>query len=191
LTTTFRKSTRKRPLIGAQVRRLRTAQGLTLAQVSASCGLNVGYLSQIETDKASPSLETLSAISETLDVPLHWLLASAAPPPKIVRKHERGIEPADQGRHIEIVDGGFARMVRVVEGVIPPGVRLANLIDSGEEHHLILEGSLRVSQGEFEAVLEPGDYLVWDGTFPHEAENIGDTTCRLLIITPGPTATKS
>ncbi len=184
-----RRPARKRPLIGAQVRRLRTAQGLTLAQVSAGCGLNVGYLSQIETDKASPSLETLSALSDTLDVPLHWLLASAAPQPKVVRRHDRPVEWAEHGRSIEIVDGGFARMVRIVEGVIPAGVLLADLVDSGEEHHVILEGTLRVRQGDFETILEAGDYVVWDGTFPHEAENIGDSVCRLLIITPGPTST--
>lgn len=189
MSTATQKTPRKRPLIGAQVRRLRTVKGLTLAQVSASCGLNVGYLSQIETDKASPSLETLSALSETLDVPLHWLLASAAPQPKVVRQQERPVEWAEHGRRIEVVDGGFGRMVRIVEGVIPAGVLLANLIDSGEEHHVILEGTLRVRQGEFEAILEPGDYVVWDGTFPHEAENIGESVCRLLVITPGPAST--
>ncbi|MGE3799148.1 MAG: cupin domain-containing protein, partial [Thermomicrobiales bacterium] len=90
------------------------------------------------------------------------------------------------GKRIEIVDGGFARIVRIVEGIIPPGVHSKDLIDSGEEHHLVLEGQLRVRQGDFETVLNPGDYLVWDGSFPHEAENTGDTPCRLLIITPGP-----
>ncbi len=184
--STQRKQTRKRPLIGAQVRKLRTAQGLTLAQVSANCGLNVGYLSQIETDKASPSLETLSALSEALDVPLHWFLTSAAPPPRVMRKADREIEWTAYGKSIEIVDGGYARTVRIVEGVIPPGVFSPDLIDSGEEHHIILEGQLRVRQGEFETTLYTGDYLVWDGAFPHEAENTGEGQCRLLVITPGP-----
>ncbi|MBX3070759.1 MAG: helix-turn-helix domain-containing protein [Thermomicrobiales bacterium] len=181
-----RKTNRKRPLIGAQVRKLRTAQGLTLAQVSATCGLNIGYLSQIETDKASPSLETLFALSEALDVPLHWFLTSAAPPPRVVRKADREIEWTAYGKAIEIVDGGFARTVRIVEGIIPPGVFSPDLIDSGEEHHIILEGELRVRQGDFETTLYAGDYLVWDGTFPHEAENTGPGPCRLLVITPGP-----
>ena len=74
--------TRRRPLVGAQVRKLRTDRGLTLAQVGERTGLNVGYLSQVETDKASPSLETLAAIADSFDVPIAWLLMDAAPPPR-------------------------------------------------------------------------------------------------------------
>ena len=47
---------RRRPAVGVQVKRWRTERGLTLANVADRTGLNVGYLSQIENDKASPSL---------------------------------------------------------------------------------------------------------------------------------------
>ncbi|HLO36174.1 MAG TPA: helix-turn-helix transcriptional regulator, partial [Candidatus Deferrimicrobium sp.] len=47
---------RRPPAVGRQVRRWRTERGLTLARVAEAAGLNVGYLSQIENDKASPSL---------------------------------------------------------------------------------------------------------------------------------------
>ena len=46
------------PAVGRQIRRWRTERGLTLASVAERSGLNVGYLSQIENDKASPSLES-------------------------------------------------------------------------------------------------------------------------------------
>src|SRR4028119_2114031 len=80
---------RRRPLVGAQIRRLRTDLGLTLAQIGEQTGLNVGYLSQVETDKASPSLETLAALADALEVPIAWLLVEATPPPKVVRKADR------------------------------------------------------------------------------------------------------
>jgi mannose-6-phosphate isomerase-like protein (cupin superfamily) len=60
--------------------------------------------------------------------------------------------------------------------------------DAGEEHHLVLEGTIRLRQGDFVTDLGPGDYLVWDGCFPHQAENTGDGPARVLIITPGPSA---
>ena len=60
--------------------------------------------------------------------------------------------------------------------------------DAGEEHHLVLEGTIRLRQGDFVTELGPGDYLVWDGCFPHQAENTGESPARLLIITPGPSA---
>ena len=83
---------RRRPLVGAQIRRLRTDRGLTLAQVGELADLNVGYLSQVENDKASPSLETLAAIADVFEVPITWLLVDAAPAPRIVRQHERRVQ---------------------------------------------------------------------------------------------------
>ena len=92
------------------------------------------------------------------------------------------------GIRLEEVDGGFARGLRIVEGMAPPGSSSGLMSDAGEEHHLVLEGTIRLRQGDFVTELGPGDYLVWDGCFPHQAENTGDTPARVLIITPGPSA---
>jgi transcriptional regulator with XRE-family HTH domain len=177
---------RRRPAVGARVRQLRTERRLTLTQVAQQTGLNVGYLSQVETDKASPSLETLAAIADAFDVPITWLLVDDAPPPHLVRKADRPVRSISDRAQLEVVDGGFARQLRIVEISGPPGHRTMLKTDTGEEHHLVLEGHIRLRQGPFEAVLGPGDYLVWDGGFPHEAEMVGNEPARILIITPGP-----
>ena len=182
-----RQRTRRRPLVGARIRRLRTDRGLTLSQMGDRTGLNVGYLSQIETDKASPSLETLAALADALEVPISWCLEDAAPPPRLVRARERRAE-THEGLRVEEVDGGHARNLRVVEAILAPGARTSLKTDAGEEHHLVLSGTIRLRQGAFTADLAPGDYVVWDGTFPHEGENIGGEPTRVLIITAGPSA---
>jgi transcriptional regulator with XRE-family HTH domain len=176
---------RRRPLVGARIRALRTDRGLTLSQVGASAGLNVGYLSQVETDKASPSLETLAALADALDVPITWLLVDVAPKPQVVRAGERRGQEEAPGLRTEEVDGGHARRLRIVEAIGQPGARSSIMTDAGEEHHVVLEGRLRLRQGDFETELGPGDYLVWDGSFPHEAEVVGDVPARALIVTPG------
>ena len=48
--------TRRRLPVGGQSADGGSSRGLTLAAVAERSGLNVGYLSQIENDKASPSL---------------------------------------------------------------------------------------------------------------------------------------
>jgi len=179
---------RRRPLVGAQIRRFRTDRALTLAQVGERTGLNVGYLSQIETDKASPSLETLAALAEAFAVPISWLLVDAAPPPRVVRRADRRTENAAPDLRLEEVDGGHARNLHIIEAAVAPGARSDLMSDAGEEHHLVLEGRVRLPQGAFSAELGPGDYLVWDGSFPHQAANIGDQPARVLIITAGSSA---
>ncbi len=39
----------------------------------------MGYLSQIENDKASPSLESLAALAEAIEVPITWFLLDWTP----------------------------------------------------------------------------------------------------------------
>src|SRR4249919_2147963 len=94
---------RRRPAVGAQVKRWRTDRGMTLATVAERTGLNVGYLSQIENDKASPSLACLASIGDALEVPIAWFLIDEVPPPQVVRSAERTVRRADLGR-IELVD---------------------------------------------------------------------------------------
>jgi transcriptional regulator with XRE-family HTH domain len=173
-----------RPLVGAQIRRLRIDRGMTLAEVANSTGLNVGYLSQVETDKASPSLETLASIAGALEVPLTWFFADSSFPPLVVRGKDRKSRDSF-GASVELVDGGIPRSLRIIEASLTHGGKTTLHSHPGEEHHVVLSGRVRLAQGNFSVELGPGDYLVWDATLPHTAEQIGDDPARVLIVTPG------
>jgi transcriptional regulator with XRE-family HTH domain len=176
---------RRRPQVGAQVRRRRRERGLTLSQVSEATGLNIGYLSQVENDKASPSLETLAALAEALDVPIAWFLLDQSVAPRVVRASERPKRrmPRNQGAMTQ-VDGGIARDVAIFEGVMPPGSRTGSHAHPGDEHHVILSGRVRITQGESVIEAGAGDYVLLDGTLPHDAESIGTEPARLIIVYP-------
>jgi transcriptional regulator with XRE-family HTH domain len=172
---------RKPPAVGAQIRRWRAERGLTLAKVAQSAGLNVGYLSQIENDKASPSLACLSAIGAALDVPVAWFLVDEARAPEVVRAADRRWRVAENGRASR-VDGRGASDISIVEVEAKPGSSAGLHSHPGDEHHLILAGHYRMIQGQHVVELGPGDYLRWDGLIPHDAELLGDEPGRMLII---------
>ena len=176
---------RKRPLVGGQIRRRRRDRGLTLAAVAELTGLNIGYLSQVENDKASPSLETLSSLAAALDVPIAWFLLDSSIGPRLVRASERPKRqlPGASGGMTQ-VDGGIAREIAIFEGIIPSGIRTGFHAHPGDEHHIVLSGRLRITQGESVVEAGPGDYVLLDGTLPHDAETIGDEPVRLLIVYP-------
>src|SRR4051812_26307725 len=182
---------RGRPAVGPQVRYWRRRRGLTLAQVAERAGMNGGYLSQVENDKASPSLETLAAVGAALDVPITWFLVDATPPPRVVRAAERPVTRMPGSGVSEEVDGGLARDLRLMQFTGQPGGTSGLQAHMGEEHHLVLAGRLRCSQGEHVVELGPGDYLVWDAALPHEVETIGGDPCTALVITHRPHATGS
>ena len=174
---------RRRPAVGRQIKHWRTERGLTLANVAERADLNIGYLSQIENDKASPSLGCLAAIGDALDVPIAWFFLGEVAAPKVVRSAERPVREREGLGRIERVDGGDSRDLSIVEGVAPAGGRAGLHAHAGDEHHLILRGRWRMTQGEHVAELGPGDYIRWDGTVPHDAEVIGDEEGHVLIVT--------
>jgi len=170
--------------VGRETRRWRQSRGLTLAQVSERSGLNIGYLSQIENDKAVPSLEALASIAAALDVPAAWLLLDSAMPPRVVRETQRPATSGPGGAHVTEVDAGTSRDVCILEVSAPPGHSTGVHAHHGDEHHLVLEGRWRMTQGEHTIELGPGDYLAWDPAVPHDVENIGDTVGRILVVYP-------
>ena len=173
-------------MVGPQIRRRRRERGLTLAAVAEATGLNVGYLSQVENDKASPSLETLAALADALDVPIAWFLLEQSVAPRVVRASERPMQDAAGagGGHVTRVDGGLARDVAIFEGTMPAGVRTGFHAHPGDEHHIVLEGTVRITQGETVVDAGPGDYVLLDGTLPHDAEVLGEAPARLIIVYP-------
>ena len=175
---------RQRPLVGSRIRRRRGERGLTLAAVADLTGLNVGYLSQLENDKASPSLETLAALAAAMDVPIAWFLLDASVPPRLVRATDRPRRKGREGGGLSQVDGGVARDLAIFEGTMPVGHRTGFHAHPGDEHHVILAGRVRITQGESVVEAGPGDYVLLDGTLPHDAETIGDEPARLLIVYP-------
>jgi transcriptional regulator with XRE-family HTH domain len=170
--------------VGREVRRWRQARGLTLAQVGERCGLNIGYLSQIENDKAVPSLEALAAIAAGLDVSPAWLLIDSGMPPRIVRASERPRVEGPSRAFLTEVDAGTSRDVCILEVSAPPGHATGVHAHHGDEHHVVLTGRWRFTQGEHVAELGPGDYLAWDPAVPHDVENIGDQPGTMLIVYP-------
>ena len=82
------------------------------------------------------------------------------------------------------VDAGTSRDVCILEVVAPPGHATGVHAHHGDEHHLILSGRWRMTQGDHVVELGPGDYLAWDPAVPHDVENIGDDDGRILIVYP-------
>ena len=174
---------RPRPMVGSQVRRRRRERDLTLAEVAERTGLNVGYLSQVENDKASPSLETLAALAEALDVPITWFLLDTSPAPRLVRHADRPERVMPFGGGVmSQVDGGTARDVAIFEGSIGPGERTGFHAHPGDEHHIVISGRLRFRQGDTVVEADAGDYVRLDGTLAHDVESVGEEPARLLII---------
>ncbi|MCY4130065.1 MAG: helix-turn-helix transcriptional regulator [Gammaproteobacteria bacterium] len=62
--------------IGERLRQLRQANKLTLQDLSRLSTVSVPFLSEIETGKCTPSIDTVEKIAEAYDIPLSLLFKS-------------------------------------------------------------------------------------------------------------------
>ena len=65
--------------VGAQLRERRMAAGLSLRQFARDLGVSPSFISQIENAKSQPSVATLYAICNTLDVSIDELFGNTGP----------------------------------------------------------------------------------------------------------------
>ena len=80
--------------LGDEIRQLRKAHSMTLAELSNKCGRSVSFLSKIERNQARPSLTAMQDIAEALEAPVGWFFQNDGPTPAderpyIVRTNRR------------------------------------------------------------------------------------------------------
>ena len=61
--------------LGADIRALRKARGLTLAELAQTLGRSVGWLSQVERDMSEPAINDLRDLAWALDVSISSLFS--------------------------------------------------------------------------------------------------------------------
>jgi transcriptional regulator with XRE-family HTH domain len=176
--------------IGAQLRHARETSRLSLADVAARSGVTKSFLSRVERDEASPSVATLVAICDAVDLSMADLFAT--PQTTLVRKSTR---PSLEGlpKAADVIDTLITpkqeRHVTVLETAVAPGGSGGSeryTLPSECEVCFVLEGTVEIDvRGEiFE--LEAGDALTFGAAVPHTWRNIGRAAARLLwILAPG------
>ncbi|SEN52936.1 helix-turn-helix domain-containing protein [Paenibacillus sp. OV219] len=168
--------------IGSSIRAIRKRKHITIAQICEETGLSQGFLSQVETNKTSPSISTLESIAKALKVPLAYLLLQKEDRMKIVRKGERRITSSGSEQfkveHLSATD-----KVRIVIVELPPGASTGAEphAHEGEEVHVVIKGSIYAEQGEDAAEFHEGDSFSWNACIPHLVRNIGEETAVVLI----------
>lgn len=174
--------------IGAALRRWRKDRGLTLQAMADRTGLSIGYLSQIERDLASPTLDNLWRICKALDIPIHRLFAgNDAHGAQIVRRNERRVIRLPMSRvSYHLLTPPMRTKLEVLLVELEPGQASDETIShEGEEVGYVLQGRLKVRLGDREYVLEEGDAIWFESHIPHRFINAGEDVCiSIWAMTP-------
>ncbi len=165
--------------IGSKIRAIRKRKKITIAQMCEGTGLSKGFVSNVENNNTSPSINTLQTVANFLDVPLPYLLLEKKEHMRIVRKEERTFSSYNNLKIEHISSMGGLRMMSVE---FPPGASMGEEnAHAGVECHLVLEGRVLAKQGEDSVILESGDTFSWNASVPHIVKNIGEEKAVVLI----------
>ncbi|UCF10456.1 MAG: cupin domain-containing protein [Candidatus Bipolaricaulota bacterium] len=179
--------------VGWRIRSIRSRKRMTLRTLSQSCGLSVGFLSQIERGLSAFSTSSLRSICQALDVSLADVLVMTNGPGNaiLVDPRHSAITKGDSRPHVSLSDASVryrflstglpGRRFEAVVGEMAPGSRSEPHTHEGEEFGYVLEGGLALVTDKEEQRLRAGDsyHLMASG---RHACRAGDDGAKVLWV---------
>ncbi len=176
--------------LGADLRALRKARGMTLTDLAETLGRSVGWLSQVERDMSEPTNSDLQQMAAALDVSVSTLAprdaTSAAEDGYIVRKNtRRPIGSRVEGLVEELLSPDLTDDFEVVHSTFAPGSGISEPVQRPtQEVGYLLTGQLDLTIGGRSFSIEPGDSFRVRGE-PFTWRNPGQTPAiAIWVIAP-------
>lgn len=176
--------------LGADLRALRKARGLTLTDLAEALGRSVGWLSQVERDLSDPSVTDLRQIAAALDVSVSMLFtASAAPASEsgyVVRKGaRRAIGNSTDGLVEQLLSPDLTDDFEMVHSTFEPNSRIEDLVSRPtQEVGFLVSGRLNLEIGPHRFIIHPGDSFRIRGEPFRWANPYDETAVAIWVIAP-------
>ncbi len=177
---------------GKKLREIRKKKSFTMKEVSEQVGVSESLISQIETEKVYPAVDTLISICEFLKVDPSIFFTTIVEKDtfKIVKKQDREIILKNGVKYEKlstIFKGNNENNVEAYYMEIDPNCNSGNedYGHKGKELGTIVEGSGEFVIGGKSIKLSAGDTITFDSSIPHKLTNIGKTILKTYwTITP-------
>ncbi len=175
------------PVVGKNLRRLRTERGLSLERLAQASGVSRAMLGQVELGQSAPTINVLWKIARAVDVPFSALITSSATVgAKILRASQakrllshdgsfssRALFPFDEPRRVEFYELTLA----------PKGVESADAHAPGTMENLVVsQGRVEIDVKGVTHALETGDAILFEADAPHVYRNAGPDEASLFLV---------
>ncbi len=161
--------------LGDTIRRIRKEKNMTIKEVAEKAGITKSLISQVENDKANPSVNTLKAIAKSFNVPIAAFFNDEAERNSlVVKRDERKVLKTQSGYTFYLLTHDLKDTnIEFLYCVYEKGGSTGELYThEGEECGIVLEGRLEVTIENDAYILEAGDSIRLDSTKPHKCTNI-------------------
>lgn len=182
--------------IGRRMAAYRAERGIRVSDLARRVGVSPSLVSQIERGQSRPSVSTLFALAEALDVPVDAFFRETEPAAEepaapaaaaheeryVVRRENRAVIDIESKVRWERLTPGALKNVEFLELVYGPGAESNSTLyrHSGEEMILILSGELDIYVGFDCFHLHEGDSMHFPSMQPHRYVNPTTNTTRAV-----------
>ncbi|CAN7312707.1 XRE family transcriptional regulator [Pseudoduganella sp. LjRoot289] len=177
------------PEVGAALQRLRLARGLTLEDLSRIAGVSKSMLSQIEREKANPTIAITWRLANALGVAIGELLSESGKSVETIRVLDAHETPTLPGAHA----GYTMRILGPMElagkyewyelTLAAGGELVSQAHDPGTTEHLtVLHGAMELEVGGSKKKIKMGGTARYPGDLDHAIRNAGKTEAKALLV---------
>jgi transcriptional regulator with XRE-family HTH domain len=173
--------------IGNKIKNLRLQHSLTQEELADRCDLTKGYISQLENNLTSPSIETLRDILAALGTNFQQFFSEAAER-KIVHTAKDYITKKTSGiRFTWLVADSQKNMMEPTLVTIDAGKKtMQDLPHEGEEFGFVLEGEITIILGKREYRCKKGQSFYYKCEEIHYITNKSGKSAKILWISTPP-----
>ena len=176
--------------LGRRVKKLRSDRGWSLEELAVASGVSRSMLSEVERERANPTLSVTYRIAQAFGLTLHDLIETAqtASSVQVVRATERAqIFRADKQCQIRTLSPlNLEKDVEFYEVTLKPNGALRSQphFEGTREFLTVEEGRVRLESADENDELGKGDSATYRADVPHNIINVsnGDAVVFLVVI---------
>ena len=173
--------------IGQKIKEKRKLLSLTQDELASRCEFSKAFISQLENDKVSPSVENLEVILEVLGTNISDFFKDDSEPKIIFKESEQNVKDYDTYKTTWLVPTSQElEMEPIIVEIKPGGEVLLDYPHQGEEFGYVLSGSVIVAYGDNEFECNEGESFYYECKKNHYLKNKTHKTCKILWISSPP-----
>jgi transcriptional regulator with XRE-family HTH domain len=175
------------PIVGRNLRRLRTQRGLSLERLAKASGVSRAMLGQIELGQSAPTINVIWKIARSLGIPFSALISTTAQSgtrlmrstqAKVLASHDgrftsRALFPFDEPRRVEFYELHLAARAVEQADPHPPGT-LENIV--------VTAGQVEIERGDERHLLGAGDAILFEADVAHVYRNPGPVDAVMYLV---------
>lgn len=173
--------------LGTKIKQIRTRLGLTQEELANRCELTKSFISQLENNKTSPSLDTLTLVLEVLGTNLSDFFHEEAPE-KLVFNFDDQFVKSFEGYDITwlVSTSQKLAMEPIIMELKPYAKSLEDSPHEGQEFGYVMEGEITIVYGKNEFVCKKNESFYYEANKFHYLKNNTGNVARIIWVSCPP-----